>query len=126
MKKIALVVSIVVLMLISAAGGLLVGYQLGMDTGKNSTQTFYATIDSVNGAVVQVTGLEINDINFRWRYDFSVADDTKIIWRYTELDESVLKAGQRVAITFDGSIQETDPAGITHVNRIVLLDDTIE
>ncbi len=126
MKKAGKWLALLLVLMIGAAAGLGVGYYLGFDTGKQSTQTFYATIDSINGNVVQVTGLEINDINFRWRFDFSIAEDTKIDWRYTDLDASALKVGQTIAIMFDGSIQETDPAGITHVNRITLLDDTIE
>lgn len=122
MKKFLVVLSLLLALTAAAAGGFLVG----LDRGKQSTQTFYATIDSVNGNHMQVTGLPVNDINFRWRFDFSISEDTKLDWRYTELELSNFKEGQTVAITFDGSVQETDPAGITHVNRITLLDDTKE
>lgn len=90
--------------------------------------TFYATIKSIGQnqeqkTVVRVSGLDINDINTRDDFYFTIRDTTDIIWRHEKIDVEDLKVGQNVAITFNGNVQETSPAGLTNVIRIKLLDD---
>lgn len=90
---------------------------------------FYAKIKKIsvyNGITnILVEGPEINDINHRGLFTFSIKDDTKILWRGTEIKLSDLKEGQNVSITSTGFVEETYPAGLTEVPRIILLDDEL-
>ncbi|MCC8099425.1 MAG: hypothetical protein LIO78_05085 [Clostridiales bacterium] len=113
-----------------AAMTLLVGLAVGLMIGRNTAQsvtgtTFYATIDEVNRdySSLTVTGLEVNSINFRGSFSFS-AEDAALEWRGTELTFDELRQGQTVAVTFTGDIAETDPAGLSGVVRVELLDDS--
>lgn len=86
-------------------------------------QTFYATISDIQGDMLTVKGMEINDINFRGEFCFSVAEETEITWRYADIPLTDLEVGDSVSITFTGEILETYPAQIRQVAAIRLLDD---
>ena len=88
-----------------------------------TAETFYAEISDRKNNFLRVTGLEINDINFRGDFVFSIDEETKMTWRYTEISVEDLDIGDTVSITFTGEIQETAPAKITHVTQIQLLED---
>ena len=92
-------------------------------TSELSTQTFYATISHIQNNTFTVTGMEVNDINFRGRFRFSIAEGTKITWRYTDISADDLDVGDNIAITFTGEILETDPGQIQQVEVIQLLGD---
>ncbi len=114
----------------TAALALLVGLAVGLMIGRNTAQsaagtTFYATIDGVNQdySRLTVTGLEVNSVNFRGSFSFS-AEDAARECRVTELTFDELREGQTVSVTFTGDISETDPAGLSGVVRVELLDDS--
>lgn len=115
----------------TAAMALLVGLAVGLMIGRNTAQsaaagtTFYATIDGVNQdyGSLTVTGLEVNSVNFRGSFSFS-AEDAALEWRGTELTFDELREGQTVSVTFTGDVLETDPAGLSGVVRVELLDDS--
>ncbi|MCD7916916.1 MAG: hypothetical protein LUF84_00370 [Clostridiales bacterium] len=114
----------------TAALALLVGLAVGLMIGRNTAQsaagtTFYATIDGVNQdySSLTVTGLEVNNVNFRGSFSFS-AEDAALEWRGTELTFDELREGQTVSVTFTGDVSETDPAGLSGVVRVELLDDS--
>ena len=86
-------------------------------------QTFYATVSDIRDNAVTVTGMEVNDINFRGEFCFSVTEETEITWRYTDISLGDLEAGDNVSITFTGEVRETSPAQIQGVEMIQLLDD---
>ena len=86
-------------------------------------QTFYATVSDIRDNAVTVTGMEVNDINFRGEFCFSVTEETEITWRYTDISLGDLEAGDNVSITFTGEVMETSPAQIQGVEMIRLLDD---
>jgi len=86
-------------------------------------QTFYATVSDIRDNAVTVTGMEVNDINFRGEFCFSVTEETEITWRYTDISLGDLEAGDNVSITFTGEVMETSPAQIQGVEMIQLLDD---
>lgn len=90
---------------------------------KLATQTFYATISDIQNNTFTVTGMEVNDINFRGSFRFSIADGTKITWRYTDISADDLDVGDNISITFTGEILETDPGQIQQVEVIQLLGD---
>ena len=86
-------------------------------------QTFYATVSDIRDNAVTVTGMEVNDINFRGEFCFSVTEETEITWRYTDISLGDLEACDNVSITFTGEVMETSPAQIQGVEMIQLLDD---
>ena len=116
-----------VLVVLAAAAGLFGGYRWGASSVDPETeepaQTFYATIAEVRDNSLLVEGLEVNDINHRGAFTVPVDDTTRITWRYEAMDFSELKPGQTVSVTYRGGVQESDPAGLTDVTWIQLLDD---
>ena len=86
-------------------------------------QTFYATVSDIRDNAVTVTGMEVNDINFRGEFCFSVTEETEITWRYTDISLGDLEAGDNVSIAFTGEVMETSPAQIQGGEMIQLLDD---
>ena len=58
-------------------------------------------------------------------FEFSIKDDTELLWRGTEIKLSDLKEGQNVSITSIGSVLESSPAVLTKVARVILLDDEL-
>ena len=105
----------------------LVGYKTAYDRIESVAatyypQTFYATITDIQSDTLTVKGMEINDINYRSDFTFTVRDDTRIYWRYTDITLEDLDIGDNISITFSGEVQETSPAKIT-VDVIQLLDD---
>ncbi len=90
---------------------------------------FYAKIKKISTynsiTTILVEGLEVNDINHRGLFEFSVKDDTKILWRETEIKLSDLKEGQNISITSIGIVEESSPARLTKVSRVILLDDEL-
>ena len=88
------------------------------------TDTFYATILTIDDQVLLVEGLEVNDINSRGQFYIQVDESTRLDWLGTEITLSDLAVGDRIAITWSGLVQETYPARIVDpVHRIKLLDD---
>lgn len=116
-----------VLVVLAAAAGLFGGYRWGASSAEpgmeEPAQTFYAAVTEVRGSGLLVQGLEVNDINHRGAFTVPVDDATRITWRYEDMDFSELRPGQTVSITYRGGVQETDPAGLTDVTWIQLLDD---
>ena len=119
---------LVALLVVAAVSGF-VGYRIGTggdgSDGEANSQTFYAVIDSIDGTSFRVTGMDVNDVNFRSEFDFSIDDATRITitWRYEPMDLSELEAGDHISITFSGDILETYPAVLEDVTWIQLLDD---
>lgn len=91
---------------------------------------FYASIETIreyNGITsLVVKGLDVNDINYRGKFSFSIDGDTELLWRYTEIDISSLKVGQNISITHTGEVLTIYPAQLTKVTRIMILDDEVE
>ena len=93
-------------------------------------QSFYATITDIKDTglekepkLIEVKGLDINDINFRGNFEFLVTEATELEWRYTMLEPNELEIGDNIAIIFTGNIEEKDPVSINDVLKIQLLDD---
>lgn len=102
----------------------LAGYALGSAQNKaEPSVTFYAEIQKIQDNYMLVEGLEINDINTRGSFDFSIDEDTILEWRHTEISISDFEIGDLVSITYTGSVKESYPAGITKVVKIQLLED---
>ena len=124
MKKPMKIICAIVVLLAVAAGGFFVGRtSVGEQPGLLFAQTFYATIEQVGDGWLLVEGLEVNDINHRSKFTFSIREDTKLVWYYTDLLFDELNVGQNVAVTYTGYVLETYPAKLTNVLRVELLDD---
>lgn len=98
-------------------------YTIGIRSGDKDieTQTFYAEITDISGGHMVVSGLSVNDINFRGDFTLS-ADNAEITWRYEEISAEDLDVGDNISITFAGDVQERYPAGLTDVVKIELLN----
>lgn len=101
-----------------------------LNNHKVNYQSFYATITNIedtgltiDDTLINLKGLEINDINFRGEFEFIITEATEIEWRYTKLEKEELEVGDNVAIIFTGDIEEKEPAHINDVLKIQLLDD---
>ena len=88
-------------------------------------QTFYAAISDIRGDTLTVAGMDVNDINFRGEFCFSIEKGTKITWRYTDIPADDLEVGDHISVTFTGEVLETYPGQIQHVTVIQLLDDEL-
>lgn len=87
------------------------------------TVTFYASIESINDKFFIVRGLEINDINNRGDFKFTVDDNTEFEWHNTEIRVEDLQVGDTISVTYSSDVAESDPAGIENIIKVVLLDD---
>ena len=106
------------------------GYKTAYDRIEAATttlksQTFYASISDIRDSTLSVQGMDVNDINFRGDFVLDIVEETKIVWRYTELSFEDLDVGDKIAATFSGDVLESSPAQITQVEQIQLLDDEI-
>lgn len=127
MKKPMKMICAIVILLAVAAGGFFAGrVSVGEQPAPLFAQTFYATVEQIGDGWLLVEGLEVNDINHRSQFTFSVREDTKLMWHYTDLLFEELKVGQNVAVTYTGPVLETYPARLTNVLRIELLNDSKE
>lgn len=91
-------------------------------------------ISEYNGiTTVLIKGLESNDINHRGEFDFSIGNNTQILWiepkstksSYTAIDSSKLKEGQNISITSTGYVLESSPAQLTKVTKVIVLEDEL-
>ncbi len=103
-------------------------YFIGCQTARGehsalNAQTFYAEISHIQSDTFRVAGMEVNDVNFRGEFCFSIGKETKILWRYTDIPAEDLEIGDHISVTFTGGVLETYPGHIQHVDVIQLLDD---
>lgn len=128
MKKKTAGLVIVLLCYSAAIAGVFyfVGYQAACrERPALNAQTFYATISDIRGDTLTVAGMDVNDINFRGEFCFSIEKGTKITWRYTDIPADDLEVGDHISVTFTGEVLETYPGQIQHVTVIQLLDDEL-
>lgn len=119
-------IGIILLCILIAAGFYLIGYQTAkseISSVQQMAQTFYAKITDLNGEQFAVQGLQVNDINFRGEFTFSVTEETALLWRGNAMELSEFDIGDSVSVTFTGAVLESYPAVIQEVTRVQLLDD---
>lgn len=122
MKKNTLIKTVGIVIIICCVA--VISYLVGrLNVPDVNTKTFYATVESINGNSFVVQGLEVNDINSRGQFTFTVEDTTALEWHNTEIQISDLQAGDTISVTYSGGVTETYPAGIENIIKIVLLDD---
>ena len=110
-------------MLVLLIGSFFLGRSTAAVHEEHSSQTFYATVEQIDGENFTVNGLPVNDINFRGSFSFKIGEKTELIWRYTDITLSDIQVGDKISVTFYGEIMESHPAQIKDVRRIILLDD---
>ena len=94
--------------------------------GNNVFNARIKEIREYNGiTTILIEGLESNDINHRGEFDFSVDNDTELLWKEAKIELSSLKEGQNVSITSTGEILESYPAQLTKVTKIIVLEDQL-
>lgn len=127
-KKLFIILGLIAIMVVFFFGGVFVGQSqrakpdlLLTTTG----QTFYATITQIReNSSISVKGLEINDINYRGKFNFSIKDNTIMTWRSESINISDLNVGDTISITFtDETIADIYPTPLNEVVKIQLLDD---
>ena len=95
----------------------------------NNTNAFVANIKEISNyneiTTVLIEGLESNDINYRGKFEFTVDNDTKLLWKEQKIELSDLKEGQIISITATGEILEKYPAKLTKVTTVIVLDDEL-
>ncbi len=132
MKKTFIIIGAILAVCISFAIGLLVGQYNKAKTDllirKAEEITFYAKIDSIrkdNGTIhISATGLDVNNINWRGKYNFSVKENTDITWMDVKIPVSALGAKNNIAITItDEIILDIVPTPLQEIEKIELLDD---
>lgn len=132
MKKTFIIIGVIFAVCISFVIGLLVGQYNKAKTDllirKAGGTTFYAKIDSIrenNGTIhISATGLDVNNINWRGKYNFSVKENTDIIWMNMKIPVSALGAKNNIAITItDEIILDIVPTPLREIEKIELLDD---
>ena len=132
MKKTFIIIGVIFAVCISFVIGLLVGQYNKAKTDllirKAEGTTFYAKIDSIrenNGTIhISTTGLDVNNINWRGKYNFSIKESTDIVWRGVKIPVSDLGVKNNIAITItDETIPDVVPTPLQEIEKIELLDD---
>ena len=121
-RPVRLIILVIVGLLLAALVGYLIGYRNGAES-VGAGKTFYATLEQRQTDQLSVTGLEVNDINYRGEFTFRVTSDTEISWRSQILSLDDLSLGDRLAITFVGPVLESYPAQLSRVTHIKKLND---
>lgn len=132
-QKVFIIIGILVIIGVSFGVGLFIGQKNvpknDLAINKVESQTFYANIESIkqynDGSFhLNVTGLEVNDINYRGNFTFKVDDSMDMTWRGEKVKVSDLKEGNNISITFtDETIMSISPTPLREVIKIQILDD---
>ncbi len=132
-QKIFIIIGIVVIIVVSCGIGVFIGQRIvqkkDLEVIKVSSQTFYAKIESIKqyndgSFLINVKGLEVNDINYRGNFTFKVDENIDITWRGEKAKFSDLKVGNDISITFtDEIIASISPTPLKEVIKVQLLDD---
>lgn len=122
MKKIVVIILVVISIIASG----LIGYRIGASNQESiSQETFYAKIIEMNGQSLLVSGLQINDLNFRGYFTFKISEETDLMWRFEKINSNDFNVGDIISVTFTGEIEESDPAGLVKILKVQLLDDEL-
>ena len=92
-----------------------IGYKTAYDRIEASASELMPQTSELQGITCTVTGMEVNDINFRQEFSFVIVEETKITWRYTEIALEDLEVGDHISITFTGAILESYPGQIHEI-----------
>ena len=120
-RRQTIMIGVVALALIVAAG---LGFLIGrMSQTPPESEVFFAQLTKHQGDQLEVTGLSVNEMNYRGDFIVPLSRDTKLSWRGEAMTSDELKAGDILAITFYGQVLESHPAQLTRVSSIKKLSD---
>lgn len=132
-QRIFILIGLVAIIGVSFSFGLFIGQKNApkndLAVKKAYSQTFYANIKSIkqynDGSFhLNVTGLEVNDINYRGDFTFKVDDSMDMTWRGEKVKVSDLKVGSNISITFtDEILNSISPTPLSEVEKIQILND---
>ena len=88
--------------------------------------TFYATIEEIRDSSILAQGLDINDINKRWKFELVIGEDTRFVWRGVPITMDDLRKGDLISVTYTGMVAEISPALINEVVQIQYLGDELD
>lgn len=94
----------------------------GMEIEKNSAFVITGVYSNVNdfwGINVQNTGTE------DYFYTFDLEDDPKIYKNKKEVDFTQIKEGDKLKVTYDGSISLVYPPKLNNVTKIEVVEDDL-
>lgn len=135
-QKVLIIIGMIVIIGVSFVVGLFIGKMnvVNDDLAISKVvygQTFYANIESIkkynDGSFhLNVKGLEVNDINYRGDFTFTIDDSMDMTWRGEKIKVSNLKEGNTISITFvDEVFSDISPTPLTEVVKIQILDDEL-
>ncbi len=93
------------------------------EQGPFAYSTFYASVDSIDGRSLSVTGLDVNDINGRGEFFITLADDAPVMFRGTSVPVDSITEGEIIEVIYDSLVLESYPAIIYDVAAIKILSD---
>ena len=132
MKGTGLRVTAVLVFLFTFAATNVASFLLGRASVEYTTvsweeaQVFYAVVlKSPEEGTLLVEGLPVNDVNGRGKFALSLEEEPPLLWRGEEIPLESLEPGHTVAVTYTGPVAESEPAGISQVLRLTLLEDTL-
>ena len=121
-------VILIILAAVLVAGAFVGGFFVGKNNTQKETdlpncEVVYAEIISADNCYFHVKGLDVNDINGRGEFTFSVKENTRLVWRGTVIPLSDFQSGDNIAFFWNGVVLESYPAQVQNVVMIKLLDD---
>jgi len=125
-KRAVLIVIVVLLVIGAFIGGFFAGksgQRVETQFVERYAEVVYAEILSVDDGYFHVRGLDVNDINGRGEYTFSVKENTRLVWHVTDIPLSDFDVGDRIAFYYNGLVLDSNPAQVQNVVKIKLLDD---
>ncbi len=104
------------------------GYEMEFEeefvrSDRNAFKAIIKKIREYNG--ITTVEIEANDENVSGKYNFSVDNNTELLWKKTKIDISSLKEGQNVSITSVGMVLDSNPATLTDVTKVIILEDKL-
>lgn len=91
----------------------------------SDSEVVYAEILDVKDGFFHVKGLDVNDINGRSEFTFTAKENTRLLWRGTNISLSDFQTGDRIVFFYVGEVLESYPAQVQNVVKIKLLDDEL-
>lgn len=117
-KKVFILTGILVIL------GVICLYAFSISKDSNAFTATIKKISEYNGITSVLAEAEgENDLNLSGEFDFTIDADTSLIRKDKEMQISDLEVGQKVSITAKGEILERDPARLTEVTKVMILND---
>lgn len=95
-----------------------------LDDNRDYSNDFYATIEDISeNNFIYIKRLESYDTYENGLYYFCADEDTEILYENQKIEVSELKVGQVILISITGVTFDSEPAFISKVTKIKVLED---